>query len=320
MTENESSRLIRVGTRGSMLAVTQTKWVVQQIARHHPELQFELQVIRTSGDESSAPSITPLAGKGLFTREIEDALRRGEIDLAVHSLKDLPTEWPAGLGLGAVPIREDPRDALIGLSLEALTKPSLKGPWTIGTSSLRRGAQLRAHLPQCRIVPFRGNIDTRLRKVAENQVDAAVLAVAGLRRLEQTAAITRILPPEICLPAPAQGALAVEIRLDDRDMMNRLASIHCRETAACVTAERAFMNALGGGCHVPVAALAEIQGNLLLLRGRVIAIAGQPLLDGRNSGPIEAAEELGKTLAADLISRGAGDILQAAHETPGAPK
>lgn len=299
---------IRVGTRGSLLARTQTLWVLEQLRRLHPGLEFEVVVIRTAGDERTHEVPARFVGRGFFTREIEEALLAKAVDLAVHSLKDLPAEWPPGLALGAVPAREDPRDVLVGCTLERLTAAA--AAVRLGTSSLRRQAQLRRAFPGCRVENLRGNLDTRLEKVRAGVVDAAVLAAAGLLRLQRANAISAMLPDDILLPAPGQGALAVEIRAADQRLRDVLAGLHCTDSGHCVTAERAFMHALGGGCQLPVAALATISGASLRLRGRVLSLDGSLCIEGERHGPAGAAEAIGQALGADLLGRGAGAVLQ----------
>lgn len=300
--------VIRVGTRGSILARTQTAWVVEQVRLHHPHLRVETVIIRTAGDQRAAlPAPGPLA-KGLFTKEIEEALGRDAIDLAVHSLKDLPTSAPPGLMLGAVPPREDPRDVLVGCTLEQLADAAAGR--RVGTSSLRRQAHLRRAFPGCTVVDLRGNLDTRLAKVRAGAVDGAVLAGAGLLRLGHAASVAAWLPPELMLPAPGQGALAVQIRAADAWLRDLLRPIHCIATWQCVTAERAFMQALGGGCRLPVAALGEVCAGRLRLHGRVLGLDGARCVEGRLEGRPEEADALGRKLADMLLGRGAGDLLR----------
>lgn len=298
---------IRVGTRGSLLARTQTQWVLERLRARQPALEFEVITIRTSGDVRTHEVPSRLGGRGFFTREIEEALLAGTVDLAVHSLKDLPTTWPPGLALGAVPEREDPRDVLVGCSLEQLTRQPRD--LRLGTSSLRRQAQLRRAFPGCRVEPLRGNLDTRLQKVRERVVDAAVLAAAGLRRLQRADEISDVLPTELMLPAPGQGALAVEVREEDARLRRILSGLHCRASSGCVAAERAFMHALGGGCHLPVAALATAQGDSLRLQGRVLSLDGATCIEGEGRGPLGDAEALGRDLATTLLQRGAGAVI-----------
>ena len=302
-----SNDVIKVGTRGSLLARTQTDWVLACLKERHPDVRFRVVVIRTSGDVHTQQMPARFAGKGFFTKEIEDALIGGSVDLAVHSLKDLPTGWPQGLTLGAVPPREDPRDALVGCTVNRLSEAP--GGLRIGTSSLRRAAQLRRAFPGCNVVNLRGNLDTRLRKVSEGVVDCAVLAAAGLRRLARENEVSDYFTEDQMLPAPGQGALAVEIRSDDERLRDLLAAIHCSRSASCVAAERAFMNELGGGCQLPVAAWATVDGDVLRLSGRVLSVDGMRCLHGHVEGTLPEAEGTGKRLAGDLQDCGAGELI-----------
>ncbi len=299
---------VRVGTRGSLLARTQTLWVLDRLRECHPSLQFEVVIIRTSGDEKTHELPARFAGKGFFTKEIEDALLGSGIDLAVHSLKDLPADCPEGLALGAIPPREDPRDALVGCTLEQLERDPASV--LLGTSSLRRKAQLRRAFNHCRIVDLRGNLDTRLRKTRDGTVDGAVLAAAGLRRLRRDNEISGWFTPEQMLPAPGQGALAMQIRQDDARLRKLLAAIHCTLSSRCVTAERVFMHGLGGGCQLPVAALATVTGRKLLLKGRVLSLDGSECFEGERQGTADHAERVGRELADHFLGRGAGDLIR----------
>jgi hydroxymethylbilane synthase len=306
---------IRVGTRGSLLARTQTQWVLDRLCERHPGLHCQTVTILTAGDERTHQVPARAAGKGFFTREIEEALRAGTVDLAVHSLKDLPTESPPDLAVTAIPEREDPGDALVGCTLADL----LRAPeqYCLGTSSLRRQTQLRRAFPGCRVVDLRGNLDTRLARVRGGQVDGAVLAIAGLCRLGRAGEISQRLPSEVMLPAPGQGALALQVRADDTDLRDLLAAVHCPVSGQCVAAERAFMHSLGGGCQLPVAALAVMTDGRLHVRGRVLALTGRECVEGGCDGVPEAPEALGQALAADLLARGAGEILRGVQREMG---
>ncbi|HXG90938.1 MAG TPA: hydroxymethylbilane synthase [Blastocatellia bacterium] len=299
-----------IGTRGSKLALWQTNWVKGELERIHPGIQIEIQIISTKGDRVQDVSLPKLGeqGKGLFTKELEDAMTEGRIDLAVHSLKDLPTELPTGLHIGAIAEREDVRDALVARSgigsFDELPQGSI-----VGTSSLRRQAQIKALRPDLVLVPIRGNVDTRLRKLDEGEFDAIILASAGLHRLEFTNRITEHLSEEIVLPAVGQGALAIETRADD----NRTAEIvhplnHTPTTLQC-RAERAFLKGLGGGCLVPIAAHAKIASETMTLTGLVASPDGSEIVRDRAQGRIEDAESIGQQLADELLSRGADRIL-----------
>jgi hydroxymethylbilane synthase len=297
---------LRIGTRGSALALAQSSWVKRQIEEHMPEIQVELCTIRTSGDGFINAAIKEIGGKGIFTKEIEDALITGEIDLAVHSLKDLPAQLPSGLTLVAVPKREDARDVLISRSNAKLA--DLAQNARIGTGSLRRRAQLLAYRSDLQIAPVRGNIDTRLKKLDNGEFDALVLAAAGLRRIGRENTITQFLPDEICVSAVAQGALGIEAR-DETDLRERLAFLHDAQACAEVCAERAFAGRLGSGCHVPIGARARVFDNQLKIIGVVASLEGQKTCRGELVGHVGKAVELGQSLAGRLIGEGADKLL-----------
>ena len=297
---------IRIGTRGSALALAQSNWVKAQLTRDHPELEVELRIIKTRGDRLIDTPIQDLGGKGVFTKEIEEALLRGEIDLAVHSMKDLPTELPAGLVIAAMPKREDPRDALV--TREKGTVGDLPPGTTIGTGSLRRRAQLRHYRRDLSIVPIRGNVDTRLRKLDEGQVDALVLAAAGLKRIGRADRVAEYLADEVCVSAVAQGALGIESRAED-PIREQLAFLHDPATCSEVAAERALLDRLGGDCHVPIGARARLAGGELRLIGVVANPDGSRLCRGEIHGDGGAAAELGRRLAEELLKQGAGALL-----------
>ena len=297
---------LRIGSRGSTLALAQASWVKRQIEEHLPELQVELRTIRTSGDRFIDAPIKEIGGKGIFTKEIEEALTGGEIDLAVHSLKDLPTQLPAGLTLLAVPKREDASDVLISRSGAKLA--DLEHRATIGTGSLRRKAQLLAYRADLQIAPLRGNIDTRLKKLDNGEFDAVVLAAAGLRRIGRDNYITQFLPDEICVSAVGQGALGIEAR-DETDLRERLVFLHDAQTFAEVAAERAFADRLGSGCHVPIGARARVLGNELKIIAVVASLEGQKICRGEIVGHVSEAVELGQNLADRLTGEGADMLL-----------
>lgn len=311
-----SKKLIRVCSRGSLLARSQTEWLVRKLGHAHPGIRFEVAIVRTTGDDLSLSPRHGTIEKGIFTREIEETLLACGADMAVHSLKDLPTGLPDGLKIGAVPERADPRDALIGKTVDELAKAA--GTTTIGTSSLRRGAQLRSLFPGCTVVDLRGNVDTRLRKVREGVVGSAVMAVAGIERLGRAPEITAILDDSDMMPAPGQGALAVEIRENDPETEEIVSSANCRTTATCTIAERAFLHRLGSGCRAPVAALATISGSALVLKGRALSLDGTRVFGDSISGRREEPEEIGRQLADRLLDAGAGPVLeQAMNEVSG---
>jgi len=309
---NDSSyrdRPIIAGSRGSRLALQQTQIALDALRRANPGAEFELRTIRPEGDRSSA-SLAEIGGRGVFVIEIERALLAGEIDLAVHSLKDLPSAETPGLTIGAVLPREDARDAL--LSREGLTLERLPAGATVATGSPRRAAQLRSLRPDLRLQDIRGNVDTRIRKVEEGQYDAVVLATAGLARLGWLERASQVFSPEEMLPAPGQGALAVQVRSDDADALRFVASADDADTRAAVTAERAFERRLGGGCNAAVAALAEVDGARLRLRGLVADPAGGRSVKGETEGDAADADGLGVELAERLIAQGATAFLEAA--------
>jgi len=301
---------IKIGTRGSQLALWQTNWVKSQIENHHPGVEVEITIISTKGDRVLDVSLPKLGeqGKGLFTRELEDAIFEHRVDLAVHSLKDLPTELPAGLGIGAICEREDVRDALIARD-PIRTIGELRQRAVIGTSSLRRQAQLHRARPDLIIEPVRGNVDTRLRKLDEGSFDAIVLAAAGLRRLGHANRITEHLSEDFMLSAVGQGALAIETRADDAVINEIVNTLDHEATRLACRAERAFLKGLGGGCLVPIAAHATIDAGTMLLTGLVASPDGSEALRDRQSGPSSDAEAIGRRLADELLSRGADRIL-----------
>lgn len=298
---------LRIGTRGSRLALWQANHVRELLARAN--LEAELEIIRTTGDKITDVPLAQVGGKGLFTKEIEEALLAERIDLAVHSLKDLPTQLPPGLKLGAVTRREDPRDALVSGNGKRFAE--LPPGARLGTSSLRRQVQLRNLRRDLIIEPLRGNLDTRLRKLDAGQYDAIVMAAAGLKRLGWEERATQFFAPEEMVPAIGQGALAIEVRADDPQVAAVLAVLNHAETATTTAAERAFLARLGGGCQVPIAAHARVVGTELHLVGLVAGPDGSPLVRGSVTGRPEAGEALGMRLAEDLLKRGATEILEA---------
>ncbi len=300
---------ITFGTRGSALARWQTDMVAAKLQRHFPALPIEKIIFTTRGDKELSKPLPEIGGKGLFTAELESALRNREIDLAVHSLKDLPTDDPRGLTLGAILPRENPADALV--SRNGYTLDTLPHSATIGTSSLRRAAQLLAHRPDLKIISLRGNVDTRVKKALNptGEYTAIVLATAGLNRMALSAHITQIIPIEIMLPAPGQGAVAVQCRADDAETLSLLAKIHHEPTQRAVTAERAFLAGLGGGCSIPVGAIATLDGDLLQLEGMVATPDGTRMIRLTHNGTATHAEQIGMELAQMAIEKGAADIL-----------
>ncbi|HXF40264.1 MAG TPA: hydroxymethylbilane synthase [Blastocatellia bacterium] len=299
-----------IGTRGSQLALWQTNWVKSRIENLHPGIEVEIEIISTKGDRVLDVSLPKLGeqGKGLFTKELEDAIFEGRVHLAVHSLKDLPTELPDGLHIGAICEREDVRDALVARdSIKSFEE--LPDRARVGTSSLRRQSQLRRVRPDLVLEPIRGNVDTRLRKLDEGQFDAIVLAAAGLRRLGYSERITEHLSPALVLPAVGQGALAIETRADDEVTGKIIRALEHQPTRLACTAERAFLKGLGGGCLVPIAAHAKVEDDQLTIKGLVASTDGLEMVEGEQRGASRDAEAIGVTLAEDLLNRGAGAIL-----------
>jgi hydroxymethylbilane synthase len=301
------------GTRGSALARYQTNLVEGMLRAYFPDLTTQTIIFSTKGDQELNKPLPEIGGKGLFTAELEAALRGRSIDLAVHSLKDLPTEDSAGLTIGAMLPRENPADVLVsraGFTLDALPPGA-----TVGTSSLRRQAQLLAHRPDLNIISLRGNVDTRLKKALDphGPYDAIILAAAGLQRMGLAGHITQQLSFPVMLPAPGQGAIAVQCRADDAATLEKLAQLNHPSTQQAVLAERAFLADLGGGCSIPVGALGKVDNELLHLEGMVASPTGQPLLRVTHTGPAANAIQVGQTLAERALLQGAREILEAVH-------
>lgn len=299
---------LRIGTRGSQLALWQARWVQSAIARHRPDVDVELTIIKTQGDKILDVPLAKVGGKGLFVKEIEEALLDGRIDLAVHSMKDMPAEIPDGLTIGAVPQRENPLDAIICRQSDSLA--SLSQNARVGTSSLRRAAQLQHMRPDIAIVPLRGNLDTRLKKLESESLDAIILAAAGLLRLGWAQRISACLEPDQMLPAVGQGALCIETRADDPKTVPLISALDHGATHTAVLAERAFLHRLEGGCQVPLAGHAVLEGEKVVMQGLVAEVDGSRLLRAAAEGPIAAAETIGRRLAEDLLAQGADEILE----------
>jgi len=299
------NRLV-IGSRGSALALWQANWVKEALQERAPEVTTEILIIRTQGDRAVEIPFDQLPGKGFFVKEIEEALLNRTIDLAVHSMKDLPAELPKGLGLGAVTRREDPRDALVtpgGIGLDDLVQGA-----RVGTGSPRRAAQLLARRPDLRMEPVRGNVDTRVRKVMEGDLDAMVLAAAGLNRLGIKAPRV-VLEPDVSVPAVGQGAVGIEVRSDDEVALGAVRRLEHPETAAAVAAEREFLAALGGGCQVPIAALATARGERLHIRGLVARPDGTEVIRHEAEGAIVDPVAVGRDLADLCLADGARELL-----------
>jgi hydroxymethylbilane synthase len=296
----------RLGTRGSALARAQAEMVRRDLEARHPGLAIDVELIRTTGDRLQRGPLAPAGGKGLFVKEIEDALLAGGIDFAVHSMKDMPAVQRAGLVLAATPRRADPRDVLVSRAPDLAALP--RGA-RVGTASVRRRAQLRAARPDLDVVVLRGNVDTRLRRWRDGDFDAIVLAAAGLARLGIDEPAARPLSPDVLLPAVGQGALALECRAGDAETLALLAVLDDPDSARAVAAERGFLRAIGGDCNTPLAAYAIVEGDRLRLRAQVSDLDGERRLDDAAEGAAGDAEAIGRALAERLLARGAGALL-----------
>ncbi|HQU14516.1 MAG: hydroxymethylbilane synthase [Chromatiales bacterium 21-64-14] len=298
---------LRIATRKSPLALWQAQWVRDQLCRLHPGLRVELLPMQTRGDRILDSPLSKIGGKGLFLKELEESLQDGRADLAVHSMKDVPAELPAGLALPVILPREDPRDAFLSRYGKVAALPAGA---RVGTSSLRRICQLRARRGDLEVIDLRGNVDTRLAKLERGDYDAVVLAAAGLKRLDLGHRIGAILAPEESLPAVGQGAVGIECRQQDMRVLDWILPLDDRPTHMRVAAERAFSARLGGGCQIPIAGYAELEGERLWLRGLVGRTDGRELVTGEVRGAAHAGEDLGRALAEDLLARGADEILR----------
>lgn len=300
-------KLVKIGTRSSALALWQANWVKNRLGIAFPRCEFEIVHIKTQGDRITDIPLEQLGGEGVFVKQIEIALLNSEIDLAVHSMKDLPTDLPDGLTIGAIPERANPADVLI--SKNDLNFFDLPPGAKVGTGSLRRRAQLLHARSDLVMKDIRGNVDTRLSKLKSEDLDAIILAAAGLERLGYGDSITQQLPYDICLPAVGQGALCIEIRANDNEIHDIVKSIDHPETAAPVKAERALLRKLGGGCHVPIASLGAVSPDGLHLEGLVVDPDGGELIRSHVSGSKDEAEVIGARLAENLLDMGAKSIL-----------
>jgi hydroxymethylbilane synthase len=299
---------VTIGTRGSKLALWQAHWVKDTLMAGNAGLQVDIAIIKTKGDKILDVPLAKVGGKGLFVKEIEEALLAERIDVAVHSMKDMPAELPDGLCIGAVPEREDPHDVLI--SRCGNTLPDLEKGAAVGTSSLRRAAQLLHLRPDLSIFPLRGNLDTRLRKLDAGEMDAIVLAAAGVKRLGLSHRISEHLGNDVMLPAAGQGALCIEIREKDPETGPVVAALDHRETRRVVLGERAFLHRMGGSCQVPIAAHGKMVGEQYHLAGLVAEIDGSHTIRENGEGPADDTERIGIELADRLLSMGAGRILE----------
>lgn len=301
----------RIGTRASQLALWQANWVKGELEKRYPGMTVELVKIKTIGDKILDVPLAQVGGKGLFVKEIEEAMLRGEIDIAVHSMKDVPTEFPEGLGLYCITEREDPRDAVISNGVKFADLP--QGA-RIGTSALRRQAQLLKVRPDLQMVIIRGNVETRMRKLTDENLDAVILAAAGLKRLGFADQVTEYLPVELSLPAIGQGALGIECRLDDETIKETIAFFNHPNTAHAVRAERALLWRCEGGCQVPIAAHGQVAGDTLTLTGFVASVDGSRSVKNFITGSVADCEKLGIALAEKLLADGAHEILAEVYQ------
>ncbi len=299
---------IKIGTRGSKLALWQANWIKTELNKNTPTFSIEIVIIKTKGDKILDVPLAKVGGKGLFVKEIEEALLDGRIDLAVHSMKDMPADLPEDLCIGPVPKRENPADVLI--SKNGFLLSELEPQARIGTSSLRRASQIKHAKPDFIILPLRGNLDTRIKKLETGDLDAIVLAAAGVKRLNLERRITEYLDYDIMLPAVGQGALCIEIRKHDLEIEKIVSKLNHPETRAVVMGERAFLRTLGGSCQVPVAAYGEINKNSFTLSGLVADIDGKIIIKDTITGPEDSSESLGIMLAQRLLLMGADKILE----------
>jgi hydroxymethylbilane synthase len=301
-----TAKNLRLGTRGSALALTQSENIKKALVAQFPDLSVDIVVIKTTGDKMQDTPLKDVPGKGIFIKEIEEALLENNIDLAVHSLKDLPTVQPDGLSIAAIPLREDPRDCVISRFGEQILELPRGG--TVGTSSVRRQAQILA-VKKVRFENMRGNLDTRIKKVLAGDVTSIVVALAGVKRLGREDEVSQILEPDFMLPAPAQGCLGIEVREKDAETLAYVAALDHKPSRAAAEAERAFLMSLGGGCRVPIAALATLNGDVLTLKGLVISPDGKKAVRGDIKGPVSDAAHMGSWLGAKLLGEGASEIL-----------
>ena len=299
--------MVRIATRKSPLALWQANYVKAELEKNFPGLQVELLPMTTRGDKILDSPLAKVGGKGLFVKELEEALLRNEADLAIHSMKDVPVEFPAGLCLATICQREDPRDALVSNHFASVD--ALPAGARVGTSSLRRQCQLRARRPDLQVLDLRGNVNSRLAKLDAGDYDAILLAAAGLKRLGLEARITALLECGESLPANGQGAVGIECRRNDTELLDLLARLEDKATRQRVMAERAMNRSLQGGCQVPIGAYAELQGDELWLRGLVGSIDGQRILRAEMRGPVSDAEALGEKVASALLAQGADKLL-----------
>jgi hydroxymethylbilane synthase len=299
---------IKIGTRGSALALWQANWIKFQLETRQPDISVELVKIRTTGDKILHTPLAKVGGKGLFVKEIEDALLSGEVQLAVHSMKDMPAVLPRGLAIGAIPEREDPRDILIARG--ATSWENLRQGARVGTGSLRRQCQLLSLRPDLVMVPLRGNVDTRVRKLGTEDLDGIILAAAGIKRMNLESNVTQYFPAEIMIPAIGQGALGLELHEKSSELLELISFLRHEPTEIAVRAERSFLRTLGGGCDVPVAAWASFKNDWLRIIGLVAEPDGSRMFREEITGSAGQAEDLGRELAYRILNRGGRAILE----------
>ena len=304
---------VKIGTRGSKLALWQANWVQSELHKKNPDLSFEIEIIKTKGDKILDVPLAKVGGKGLFVKEIEQALLDESIDLAVHSMKDMPAEIPDGLCIGAIPLREKVNDVLI--SKNGLCFSDLPEKAAVGTSSLRRSSQLLNARPDIIIVPLRGNLNTRLKKLESGDMDAIVVAAAGVKRLGFENKITEYFDDNIMLPAVGQGALCIEIREQDTKITSLVDCLDHYHTRRIILGERAFLHRLEGGCQVPIAAYGQIEKNVFTLTGLVASVDGKTIIKNEMSGAEENSENTGIKLAENLLAAGAKELLESLKES-----
>lgn len=307
-----TQQTVRIATRKSALALWQAEYVKAQLEHFHPGINVELVPMTTKGDIILDTPLAKVGGKGLFVKELEIAMLENRADIAVHSMKDVPVEFPEGLGLEIICPREDPRDAFVSNTIASFA--DLPQGAVVGTSSLRRQCQIKALRPDLDIRDLRGNVNTRLKKLDNNEYDAIILAAAGLIRLEMPERIREFIAPEVMLPANGQGAVGIECRTEDETIKNLLAPLGCEETRIRVIAERSMNRALEGGCQVPIGSYAIIENQEIYLRGLVGAVDGSEILTSEVRGKVQDAEKLGTDLAATLLADGADKILSQVYD------
>ena len=304
-----AEKIIRIATRQSPLALWQAEYVAERLERTFPGLKTVLVKMVTRGDKILDAPLAKVGGKGLFVKELEQGMLEGSADIAVHSMKDVPVDFPEGLHLAAILTREDPTDAFVSNRYATLNE--LPDNARIGTSSLRRQCQIKEKFPDAEVLPLRGNVNTRLAKLDAGDYDAIILASAGLKRLGMAKRIAQSLDASVSLPAIGQGAIGIECRVDDVEINEMLSVLHDSETGLCVTAERAMNARLSGGCQVPIAGFALLQGEQIFMRGLVGNPDGSVLYRAERSGGFDQAEAIGRLIAEDLLAQGADEILQA---------